>query len=417
MINKLLFTVALLSISASSAEADEAFPKYKLRITVPMMKNLVLKIDGTVSCPKENPTFAVLPGRDYKCDINGAPIEVSDQVPLKTLGSAEQTQSLKSAPKSELVVHFTGTTTLPTSSKVMASEDEFYCLNKVYPNPEILADGGFYQCEFHVPPGFSIAWPNSNVVQRNGLQFQVAKMSPIRSINTKTMGLQLQMPTDFKPDEKYIQFLSSVLDKYVDRFGGLSFSTLQIGAIRRGKDSEVNGSPSGDQILFSRTALGAPLNESSSHPSGSVVDLSDALRRLVIAHEISHLWFGDKFLGDEGWMVEGIPQYLGILETVKSVDKAHGEALLSFLKTVAQTAPQKPISTAGLSTRDGIILSNYSAPLALYAIGEKVGHDALIVLIKDVYEKNEKPTFADFDTAFKSKFPQSVNDWNRLWQL
>lgn len=242
-------------------------------------------------------------------------------------------------------------------------------------------------------------------------------MAPIRSIDTKSMGLQIQMPADFKPEEKYIEFLGSVLDKYVDRFGALSFSTLQVGAIRRGKDTEVNGSPSGDLILFSRTALGAPLNESSSHPFGATVDLSDPIRRLVIAHEISHLWFGDKFLGDEGWMAEGIPQYLGILESVKTVDNAHGKALLSFLSKVAQTASQKPIPSADLSTQDGMILSNYSAPLALYAIGEKVGHDTLIALITDVYDKKRKPVFADFDSAFKSKFPQLADDWTRLWQL
>ncbi len=414
--NNVLLAFTALAVSMSGAEADESFPKYKLNITVPSLKELVLKIDGSVTCPTESPTFAILPGRDYKYDINGAPLKVSDQVPLQ-LGAADKTQPSKSPQKNALIVHFQGTTTLPPSSKVQASEEEFYCLNKVYPNPEILADGGFYQCEFHVPPDFSILWPHSDVVQRNGLQFQVAKMAPIRSIDTKSMGLQIQMPADFKPEEKYVEFLGSVLDKYVDRFGALSFSTLLLGAIKRGKDTEVNGSPSGDLILFSRTALGAPLNENSSHPFGSTVDLSDPIRRLVIAHEISHLWFGDKFLGDEGWMAEGIPQYLGILESVKTVDNAHGKALLSFLSKVAQTASQKPIPGADLSTQDGMILSNYSAPLALYAIGEKVGHDTLIALITDVYDKKRKPVFADFDTAFKSKFPQFADDWTRLWQL
>lgn len=413
-IHKLLFAMATLTISATSADADEPFPKYKLNITIPSMKEAVLNIDGTVVYTNTNPALAVLPGRDYKFDIHGVPIDVLDPVAPEKVGESSHPSK---PPQEHHPVHFKGTTTLTPSSKVMASDDEFYCLNKVYPNPEILADGGFYQCEFHVTPGFSILWPHADVVQRNGLQFQVAKMSPIRSIDTKSMGLQIQVPVDFKPDEKYIAFLGSVLDHFVDRFGGLSSSTLQVGAIKRGKDTEVNGSPSGDLILFSRTALGAPLNESSSHPFGSTLDLSDALRRLVIAHEISHLWFGDKFLGDEGWMVEGIPQYLGLVETIKTVDKAHGEALLLFFQKIAKTGSQKPIPSADLSTQDGVILSNYSAPLALYAIGEKVGHDALISLIQDVYDKKNKPAFADFETAFKSKFPQLADDWTRQWQL
>lgn len=232
------------------------------------------------------------------------------------------------------------------------------------------------------------------------------------------MSLQILMPTDFKPDDKYLTFLGSVLDKYVGRFGGLSFSTLQVGAIKRGDDSEINGSPSGDLILFSRTALGAPLSVKGAHPDGGAIDLSDATRRMVIAHELSHLWFGEKYLGSEGWMVEGIPQYLGILESVKSVSNEEGRALISFFTKIAKSGPEKPIpSASAFSTPDDIRLSYYCAPLALYAVGEKIGHDQLISLITDVYGKRAQPVFADFDSAFKSKYPQYSNDWNVLWHL
>jgi hypothetical protein len=392
-----------LFFSASPALANESVPKYKLEIKIPELTQPVIKIDGSVVNSIVNSRFAILPGQVYKFDVDGKTIEVVDGQPIKQPAS--------------LPVHFVGTTTLVPTAKVQATKDEFYCLNKVYPNPEVYSDGGLYECAFSVPPGFSILWPHSTVVQRNGLEFQVAKMSPPKIVDAKTMAIQLQMPADFQPDKTYLQFIGSVLDKYVDRFGGLAFSTLQVGAIKRGGDTEINGSASGDLILFSRTALGAPLNQSSAHPDDSKIDLTNALRRMVIAHELAHLWYGERFQSDEAWFIEGVPQYLGLLESAQSVSPEQSAALFAFMRKRAETVAHNPILQASLESKEGFVQAYYAAPLALYDIGEKVGHERLIKLLVEISNEKPKVTFADFDKAFKQKFPQSVNDWNQLWQV
>lgn len=150
---------------------------------------------------------------------------------------------------------------------------------------------------------------------------------------------------------------------------------------------------------------------------GIVAEDVDQFRKLVIAHELSHFWFGCRYFGKDGWMVEGIPQYLGIYSVLME-NVAAAEPLLKFSKYLDQMIPQDPIPNNPFSENKTLyIKAYYQGPLALYRIGESIGHENLLEFIGTVFERNSNPDFSCFDQQFKRVFPDKHDEWMRAWRI
>jgi len=389
--------------TAEQTRTTETIPQYDLKIIIPSLSRAIVNIEGTVHAVNDHSAFAILPGQEYKFDIEGQPISVQNEKELKV--------------DSSTIFHFSGTTKIRQNAKCQANGAEFYCLNKVYPNPELLAAQGRYKCLFSTPHKFKALTADSSVIQSNGLQFQIAHFTKHFTLLANKMQVTFMMPGGFIPDMYYCRFMTKTLKNYQEKFGPLPFKLLHVGAIQRGGDNEVNGSPSGNLILVSRTALGAPLNPKTATPPGAKQDISESLRKMVLAHELAHMWFGETYLGADGWMVEGIPQYLGIVEAVRSVEPEEAESLLAFLAKAAEMAPPGAIPNHQLDSPQEFARAYYASALAMYEIGKGIGHDHLVDLLVAVYKKNKSPTFADFDAAFRSQFPKQVELWQKSWRL
>ncbi len=313
-------------------------------------------------------------------------------------------------------LYFEGTSAL-SGKKCAAADDEIYCLNNCPPNPEVIYDSGLcYKVRFDLPQGYEALAPDATVPLSNGIEFHIARFGKPEDRSTKNFMLHYQFPADFRADARYLSFLEKTLERWTSFFGKPGFSTLKVGAIRRGQGTnEISGSPAGNLILFSRTALGEHIDLSSLKSLGVEGDISESLRQLVIAHELSHFWFSEKYRGKDGWMVEGIPQYLGLYAVQQGNKAACNEVLKLFNyydSQISQESPAlKPFGDGPL-----YILAYYRGPLVLYRIGEKVGHQNLMEFMTVVYEKNANPSFNDFDVEFRSRFPAEYEFWKNAWK-
>jgi len=150
---------------------------------------------------------------------------------------------------------------------------------------------------------------------------------------------------------------------------------------------------------------------------GITDDVADQFRKLVIAHELSHFWFGCNYQGKDGWMLEGIPQYLGMF-AVQKESKEKVAALIAFTEYLDKQIPQDAIPNSPFGQSKVLnIRSYYQGSLALFRIGENIGHENLIKLLTSVYRKNPNPTFADFNNDFKNSYPDHIDFWRKAWRL
>lgn len=251
----------------------------------------------------------------------------------------------------------------------------------------------------------------------SGIEFQIARFDAPAVHTIGRYSVEYRFPVGFTPEPELENFIEKTLNNWTDAFGALPFQLVRVGAIRRGeKSGEISGSPAGNLILLSRTALKDKPNLSILKTMGIKYDLTDAMRKLVIAHELSHFWFGTKYLGKDGWMVEGIPNYLGLVAVRKESREQFAE-LLKFFKTMAAQGPQDAIPNHPFGGGAAYLRAYYQGPLALVQIGDAVGHERLIEFLARAYGNNSDPSFAEMSAAFKREFSSQSDLWDRAWRV
>lgn len=383
-------------------------PKISISLTPKSMDLLSFQTTGHISpCTKPGQTEKLFlpPGVTLSVSNHGVKLQPDSRNEISVLCETSGTQ-----------LDFEGSVTLKPGM-CEATGDEIYCRPKSYPNPEIFADRIQYDVSFVLPPGFSALTPYASVALNNGMLFQLAKFQTPIFKKSKHISIEYLLPQNFNTDGSKYAFIENTIDAYFDSFGSLPFDSIRIGAIRRGeKSGEIAGSPGGNVILFSRSALGAPVTIRGMEQLGITRDISEALRRMIIAHELSHFWFSDRFLGKDGWMVEGIPNYLGLTAVKNTLAEDFPELLKMFI-ALDKKGQQTPIPNHPFGDGDNYLKAYYQGPLALYRIGESIGHDSLIRLIADVYKQNADPDFAAFETIFLKRFASHQTVWRTAWRL
>jgi len=290
----------LATCALAAAGKENSLPVFELTVTPRSLDKTEFDIDGFVRTNASRLSFVLMPWHHYEFDQNGHSIEIKNNTEMQFADHHAVNR-----------VHFTGTTKLQ-GPKSAAANGEIYCMNNSLPNPEVKSSGSFYNVRFVLPQGFTALAADRDAIQLNGLEFQIAKFSkPIFARADKTK-IEFCFPQGFQAKQEYLDYFKEQLQADLKQFGKLPFSTIKIGVIRRGGSSEINGNPSGNLILYSRTALGDPVKLNSLSRLEISEDISTCLRKMIIAHELAHLWFGSQYLGKDGWMQEGIPQYIGL---------------------------------------------------------------------------------------------------------
>ncbi|MDP3542111.1 MAG: hypothetical protein Q8T11_06525 [Elusimicrobiota bacterium] len=399
----------LLSASASGADTKTT-PRFDLRIKPLSMDEPRFAISGSISyCADDRKVSFFVPRRStFSFTRNGVPLDVSPNDGIDWPCDKRHADAG--------AVRFQGMS--PEGiRKCGASHNEVFCLNNSVPNPEVMADWSLYRIRFDLPGGYGALVPDSSVELNTGIQFQIAKFRPAQNRKTKRFAFEYRFPSDFHPTEAYLVFLEETMEGYSDLLGDLPFKKIKVGAIRRDeKRGEISGSPSGNLLLFSRTAFHDKPNLEGLRSVGIDGDVSDALRKMVIAHELSHFWFSRTFMGKDGWMVEGIPNYLGLVAVRKGSPKDYAE-LRKLYEYADARGPQGAIPNHPFGDGPLYVRAYYQGAFALVKLGEELGHENIIGLISAVYQKNADPEFADFDREFRKTFPSRTELWERAWRI
>jgi hypothetical protein len=387
-------------------------PRFDLLIRPESLLRPNFEVKGSVQIPWQVDRVKVhqIPWQKFSFSVDKALQKANDDGMIFRAGSISEKDSWK--------IDFEGLATLP-SPKGGASGDEVYCLNNCPPNPELMVDkGSFYKVKFDLPTGFSALTFDSDLPSGLGLQFHIAKFQSPVFRKTASYSFEYVFPEGFSADEEYMKFLEGTMEKWTEFFGNPGLSHVKVGAIRRGEaKGEINGSPCGNLILFSRSAFGGKVDLKGLAGLGITPEDSQWFRKLVIAHELSHFWFGVKYSGRDGWMVEGIPQYLG-LYAVFCENPAGVKPLLKFTEYLDKTIPQDAIpETPFGESQVAYIKAYYQGSLALFRIGEQIGHEKLLKFLDSVFKGNQTPQFADFDGKFKELFPEKYPEWLSAWRI
>jgi len=405
-----LVTTVSLSCSHQIARSpqEEQIPLVSFSLTPVKMDQLFFRTLGRIyPCVKTNESATILlpSNADIKISQGGVGLQANSKNEI-TINCENR----------NLELTYDGTVTLK-QGMCEAIGEEIYCRPKSYPNPEVYADRLRYNISFNLPSGITALTPDTSLSLNNGILFQLAKFKPAVVHRTPHFFIEYIFPEDFNADTKNFQFAEKTLETYYENFGSLAFDHIRVGAIRRGeKTGEISGSPGGNLILFSRTAFGDPANLKGLERMGITRDISDALRKMIIAHELSHFWFSDLYLGHDGWMIEGIPNYLGLIAVKKNLPDDFPELVKMFVFADKQ-GKQSPIPNRPFGEGDDYIKAYYQGPLALYRIGEAIGHDELIHFIANIYRQNSDPSFKEFESLFLSRFPEHVSVWRQAWRI
>lgn len=414
-VSKIFIMIMCLRLPAAALPAKEKadedrVPIFDFTIKPVTMAEANFEMEGTIAFCRKDETRVkfLLPGRStFTFTLGGKPADPDDPEGLVW-------KCGENGGEGDLL-HFKGESR--PARKCSASGEEIYCLNNSAPNPEIYADAAKYNLKFVLPEAYGALAPEKEIELKTGIQFQIAVFGEPRVHKTRAMTFVYTFPKGFSPEEKYLEFIHGTFSHYADIFGKLPFGELKIGAIRREEErGTISGAPSGNLILFSRTALRDQPKLALPPEMGITRDIADPMRKLIIAHELSHFWFGDRYLGRDGWMVEGIPQYLGLYEVLKD-SRENFSDLMKFFEYIARQAPAGEIPNSGLNAPDGYIKAYYSAPVALVKIGNEIGHDKLLELLKTVFSKDPDPSFPDFTEEFSGRYPEKLTLWKTAWQL
>ncbi len=286
-------------------------------------------------------------------------------------------------------------------------EDEVYCLNNSLIHPVVDSGRQRFEARFEVPEGFSVLKPSDGSLHHHGYSFQVARLQEEEKVSLPgNLDVEFFWPQGFTPKKHLLDYLLASLG-FAHKIGlGLPFQTIRVGAIRRGQEKgEISGSPAGNLLLFSRTALGDPASVGSLQALGIS---TDAMRKLVLGHEPLHFFFAAEFRGRDGWMTEGISNYISTVFLMQK-SPSEGEEILKLLEYVnSQLGPQSPMNLPYGGGRN-YLLAYYRAPLLLYRIGEVLGHETLIQFLMNSFRKNPDPDFASLHQDFQAQFPQHRN--------
>lgn len=406
----MLITDAGLAVDVSQIPSFE--PHFDLIIRPVSLWRPHFAVKGSVAIPGhvEKVEFTRIPGQEFIFRVNGIEQSLDESGMLVRPVSALSTEPW--------LVAFEGISQL-RAPKSLASGDEVYCLNNCPPSPEILTDApSSYNVKYDLPPGYSAISFDSEIPSSMGLQFQIARFQPPIIRKTRNFSFEYVFPEGFNADSAYLDFLETTMEKWFELFGSPGFTTVRIGVIRRGEaKGEINGSPCGNLILLSRSALGGKVDLSGLTAMGIDNSSATQFRKMVIAHELSHFWFGVKFTGHDGWMTEGIPQYLGIC-AVRQETPDQVRPLLVFTEHLDKMIPQDAIPDNPFSDDQILyIKAYYQGSLALFRIGEMIGHENLHGLLRAVFDENKNPAFADFDRHFKQLYPEKHQDWLKAWRV
>ncbi len=398
-----LMSALIANTSTASAETPDV-PIFQLKIQPVAMDKTKFQTIGSVKWKGHRSLkFVITPQQNYTFSKKLSVIDVKNGSTIDVDPGGEE-------------VDFVGETSI-SSEKCAASDDEIYCLNKALVNPEVESDGALYQASFELPAGYSALTSDTDVIQFNGLEFQVAHFAEPVVKRCGNLEVEFIFPEGFQADPQYLSWFTDQLTWQQKLFGKLPHRRVKVGVIRRGGTSSVNGNPSGNLILFSRTAFGGKLSLSGLEPLHLSADPSEAICRAVIAHEISHFWFGAHLKGQDGWMVEGIPQYIAFVATATGAQTERGKVLLEFFRKMAEKGPEGPIPRSPLRSGADFHKAYYQAPVALFEIGTAVGHRRMINFLLSVYSNNNDPVFGDFDLRFRKDFPTHVELWKKCWRL
>ncbi|KAF1082244.1 MAG: hypothetical protein GQF41_1884 [Candidatus Rifleibacterium amylolyticum] len=406
-----LFILAATNCLIAGEICGNFAPHYDLLIRPVSMTLVRFAVKGSVRIPADvdRIAFADIPWQKFTFSVGNV-----EQTPDKD-GTIYRPEGCREA---SWQIDFAGVSAL-RPPKSAASDDEIYCLNNFPPNPEIITDkAAFYQIRFDLPAGYKAITFNRELSSAIGIQFQIARFQEPIIRKTKNFTFEYVFPENFSADEEYMLFLENTMEKWSALFGNPGFNLVRIGVIRRGEaKGEINGSPCGNLILLSRSALGGKVDLSGMAGLGITADDGLQFRKMVLAHELSHFWFGVRFTGSDGWMTEGIPQYLGMC-AVRGEGVDQVIPLLKFTEYLDKMIPQDAIPGKPFSEEQvNYIRAYYQGSLALYRIGEKIGHEQLQALINDVFAKNPNPEFADFDSLFRELYPDRLAEWTKAWRL
>lgn len=398
------------SLPAQENSSGSQVPVFDLTITPRTMTEVRLGMQGSIAFCRKDGTrvnFSIPEHSSFTFTLNGRPLDVAD--PKGIIWKCDENNEGGNK------IYFKGESS--PAKKCAASKGEIYCLNNSAPNPEIYADAARYELNFVLPAEYGALTPDKEIELKTGIQFQLAVFNKPFAHKTDRMSFEYTFPKDFSPEQRYLDFIQSVFGRYAETFGELPYRKLKVGVIRREEaQGTISGAPSGNLILFSRTALKDPPKIELPPDMGITRDLADPMRKLIIAHELSHFWFGDKYAGRAGWMVEGIPQYLGLIEVLRDSAENFAE-LTKFFEYIAKQPPAEEISNSSLNSPNGYIKAYYQAPVALLHIGNAVGQDKLVELLKDVFSRNADPSFQDFTDKFLALFPSKRELWESEWHL
>lgn len=387
---------------------NERVPTISFTLTPISMDQRIFKTEGHISpCVKQNTPAKIFlpPGVDVKVSKDG-----------RTLKVDQKNEIIVQCEEASSDLLFKGKVRL-NPGMCEASDSEIYCRPNSYPNPEVYADRLRYNILFNLPSGITALIPDPSITLNNGILFQLGKFKPAKIKNTTHFTIEYIFPENFNADVSNFPFIEETLESYFENFGPLSFDHIRIGAIKRGeKTNEITGNPGGNLILFSRTAFGASVSMKGLDQMGITRDLTDAFRKMIISHELSHFWFSDRFLGLDGWMTEGIPNYLGLMAVKKSLPEDFPE-LLKMFKFMDKKGLQTPIPNRPFGEGDDYIKAYYQGPLALYRIGESIGQEELIHFIVDVYRQNSNPNFNAFESLFLKRYPDQEKVWREAWRI
>lgn len=406
-VSLLVFCGMLATCAFAAAGKESSLPAFELTIKPRSLDKTEFDIEGFVRTTASSLSFVLMPWHNYKFEQNGHSIEIKNNTEMHF---ADHHHAVNR-------IYFAGTTKMQ-GAKSAAADEEIYCMNNSLPNPEVKSSGSFYNVHFVLPPGFNALAADRDVIQLNGLEFQIARFAKPIFARADKAKIEFCFPEGFQAKQEYLDYIKEQLQADLKQFGKLPFSTIKIGVIRRGGSGEINGNPSGNLILYSRTALGDPVKLNSLSKLAISEDISPGLRKMVIAHELAHLWFGSQYLGQDGWMQEGIPQYIGLVAAIKGESEPRAKAMLLFFEKMAQRGPSGPIPNSKFEEESpGFERDYYQAPLALYKLGEQLGHDQLLAFLISVYKENRDPVFSDFDRHFSREFPNYLPLWRKLWKL
>lgn len=387
-------------------------PHFDLIIRPVSLWRPAFAVKGNVAVPGhvDHINIARIPWQKFVFKVAGVEQKLNEDGLIRRPATASTTEPWQ--------VAFAGVSEL-RAPKSMGTGDEIYCLNNFPPNPELVTDQpSRYNVRFDLPVGYSAISFDQKLSSSMGLQFHIARFQQPIVKKTANFTFEYVFPEGFSAEPAYLDFLESTMEKWFELFGDPGFNVVRIGVIRRGEaKGEINGSPCGNLILLSRSALGGKVDLSGLASMGIDDSAADQFRKLVIAHELSHFWFGVKFAGKDGWMTEGIPQYLGMY-AVFCENPDQVKPLLTFSEHLDKMIPQDAIPNNPFSDNQVLyIKAYYQGSLALFRIGEKIGHENLLSLLRKVFSANSNPEFADFDQQFSLLYPDHHDSWTKAWRL